>query len=105
MTPEQWNYLYGVGTSVNYHPVTGQEPHVKAITYSDAWTLENGQAVIQLVGFAGYVSLDAISVDPAIEKYAKLGLKIMEHAGDCKCEDCDAFLKQGDIVHEMGLQA
>jgi hypothetical protein len=105
MTSEQWNYLYGVGTSVNYHPVIGLPDHEKMITYSDAWTLESGEAVIQLVGKAGCVALDAISVDLAIERYAELGQKIMEHAGNCKCDDCQEFLKQGDIVHEMGLQA
>jgi len=75
------------------------------ITYSDAWTLENGKAVIQLVGKAGYVSLEAISVDPTVARYAQLGRKIMEHPGDCLCSNCQEFLKQGDIIHEMGLQA
>jgi hypothetical protein len=105
MTPEQFNELYGVGTSVNYHSIIGRPEHVKTRTRTEAYWLLNDQAVIMLEGKAGCVSLDAISVDPAIAKYAELGLKIMEHPGDCACQDCKEFLKQGDVVHEMGLQA
>lgn len=105
MTPEEFNDLYGVGTSVNYHPIIGQADHVKTLTRSEAWTLPNGQAVVQVAGKAGCVSLEAISVDPEVEKYAQMGQRVESHELDCLCVGCIAFVEQGDIVHGMGLQA
>jgi hypothetical protein len=105
MTSEEFNDIYSVGTSVNYHPIIGRSEHIKTITRSEAWTLPNGQAVVKVKGNAGCVSLEAISIAPSVERYVQLGRKTEDHKLDCMCEDCQEFLKQGDLVHEMGLQA
>lgn len=105
MTPEEFNDLYSVGTSVNYHPVIGQHDHIKTVTRSKAWTLGCGEAVVKVAGKPGCVSLEAISIAREVERYARLGREIEGHELDCLCADCQEFLKQGDIVHEMGLQA
>jgi hypothetical protein len=105
MTSDEFNSIYSPGTSVNYHPIIGQPEHVKTITAGEAWTLPNGKAVVKVKGKAGGVSLDAISIDPEVEKYARLGRKTEDHNLDCLCADCQEFLIQGDKCHSMGLQA
>ena len=98
MTAEEFNALYCVGMSVNYHPIIGQPGHAKTKTRSDAWTLPGGQHVVQIEGKAGCVSLDAITIDPELEKFARLGVKVEDHHLDCGCADCEAFLRHGDAL-------
>jgi hypothetical protein len=105
MIPEEFNSIYSIGTSVNYHPIIGQPEHIKTITRSEAYSLPNKEPVIMVVGKAGCVSLDAISIDPEVEKYVRLGRIAESHKIDCLCGDCQEFLIQGDKVHAMGLQA
>lgn len=105
MTSEAFNSIFSVGTSVNYHSIIGRPEHVKTITRSKARTLPNGQGVVQVAGKVGCVSLEAISIDPEVEKYAQMGQRIASHEWDCLCAGCIAFVEQGDKVHAMGLQA
>lgn len=105
MTAKEFNDKYGVGTSVNYHSVIGQSESKPVKTRSAAWTLENGQHVVQVSGQSGCVSLAAISVDADVEEYARLGLIANEHHIDCVCVDCVAFMTLGDKVHAKGMSA
>jgi len=103
MTPEEFNSTYSIGTSVNYHPVIGQAEHIKTVTLSPATT--GIDPVIRVKDKAGWVRLDAISIDPEVEKYVQMGQRIQSHEWDCLCAGCIAFVEQGDKVHAMGLQA
>jgi len=69
------------------------------------YSLPKKEPVIFVEGKAGCVSLEAISVDPAVERYAQLGKLTEAHRIECLCGGCQAFLEQGDLVHSMGMQA
>lgn len=91
MTPEDFNSLYPIGTEVNYHPIIGQPDHVKTKTRSQAWTLKNKEAVVMVEGKAGCVSLEAISIDPKVERMAELSSKMRNHGLFCECSDCKEY--------------
>jgi len=103
MTAKEFNRLYGVGTSVQYHPTIGDPKHTNTKTRSDAWTLPGGQHVVQIEGKSGCVSLDAITIDPEIEVYAQLGSQMEDHPLACFCADCQAFITQGDKLRQRAL--
>lgn len=105
MTAQEFNQRYGVGTSVNYHPIIGQPEHVKTRTRSEAWHPSNNEPVVQVEEKAGCVALAAISIDPLVEKYSELGRKAVSHGLSCLCESCMEFMNVGDEVHRLGLQA
>lgn len=103
MTAKEFNALYCIGTRVNYHPIISQPEHTKTKTRSNAWTLAGGQHVVQIEGKSGCVSLDAISIDTEIEKFARLGVKVEDHRLDCLCDDCAAFMDYGDHLERQSL--
>jgi hypothetical protein len=105
MTAEEFNEQYGIGTSVNYHPVIGEVEHQKTRTRSEAWSLWSGEPVIKVNGIVGCVSLHAISIDPMVAEYARLGRTIEKCPINCTCANCAAFMKTGDEVHRLGLMA
>jgi hypothetical protein len=105
MTAEEFNQRYDVGTSVNYHPIIGDPEHKKTRTLSEAWTHGSGEPMVKVEGQTGGVSLEAITIDPEIERYIDLGNKIENHPLDCLCSDCRAFMTQGDKTKAMGLRA
>jgi hypothetical protein len=105
MTAQEFNQRYGVGTSVNYHPIIGEPEHVKTRTRTPAEDSASGYPVVWIEGEAGYVVLEAISIDPLVEKYSELGRKAISHGFSCLCESCMEFMNVGDEVHRLGLQA
>lgn len=105
MTASEFNERYSVGTSVRYHSVIGESEYRETATRSEAWTTDSGHGVVMVTGKAGYVSLEAITIDPEVETYSSLGRVIEKHALWCNCEQCMEFLLQGNKIHARGLHA
>lgn len=105
MTAEEFNKLYSVGTTVDYHPIIGEPECVRTRTRSDAWTLHSGHHVVKVEGKAGCVHIEALTIPPEVQRYAELGSRVESHHLTCFCDDCRAFMDQAEIVHSNGMHA
>lgn len=85
-TAAEWNAQHPVGTRVLYRSHPKAEP-VDTVTRSVAWTLDGGQAVVQVEGRAGGValwSLEVVPPDPAWVFVAKIAEMYAEAPGSCE---------------------
>ena len=63
-------------------------------TRGRAWET-GGQVLVQVEGKAGAVAMEAISIDPKLEAYCRLGRSVESHPLDCLCRACQAFIAAG----------
>lgn len=94
MSADEFNALFESGTPVRYHSIIGQPYSLVTKTHGRAWEA-GGQVLVRIEGKTGAVAMEAISIDPALERYCRLGQATEAHSLDCFCPDCLAFLEAG----------
>lgn len=94
MSADEFNKLFDPGTPVRYHSIIGQSYDLLTKTRSSAWEI-NGEVMVQIEGFFGAVAMEAISIDPKLEAYCRLGRSVESHPLDCLCRACQAFIAAG----------